>query len=415
MSHRYSTTFAERDQFVQLHAAGMTDRAIGDRMGWRPETVRKQRRRARRAGGSARPPQRPGPAPTGILSTFAPVVRWATLRIKCRHRAWGPAVVRDELYQRPSTRQLRLPSVSQLAAYFHQFGTRLIQPRRHLQLPPPLPLPDTGPVPTVFQLDMQERQHLPSLGYFNVLNLRAPAWGMTHSYPHPAGVRQWAHKVSLAEARDDCRHTFTVWGLPDAIQTDHDKVLVGTGEYPFPSLFTLWLIGLGVQHHLIARVIQNGSVERSHRTFDKQMLSGVECTDWSAFLTHVAAEQTRLNERLPSRAKACHGQVPLQAHPEALTPPHPYGRAQEAALFDMQRVYRYLAGGRWLRQTSTKGQFKFADRVWNAGSHAAHQEVWITFSLETHEFVVQSAEGQALKRLPSDWLTEAVIRGLSES
>jgi hypothetical protein len=57
-------------------------------------------------------------------------------------------------------------------------------------------------------------------------------------------------------------------------------------------------------------VIQNGSVERSHRTFDKQMLCGVETADWPTFLKHVAAEQVRLNERIPSRARACQGLPP---------------------------------------------------------------------------------------------------------
>ena len=150
-------------------------------------------------------------------------------------------------------------------------------------------------------------------------------------------------------------------------------MLVGTGEYPFPSLFTLWLVGLGISHRLIQRVTQNGSVERCHRTFDKQMLSGVDCADWLAFLAYVTAEQTRLNERVPSRAKACHGLPPLVAHPEALTPRRPYRRTMKAELFDMQRVYQYLAGGRWIRHASPKGQFKFADRVWSVGTRAASQ------------------------------------------
>jgi hypothetical protein len=180
-------------------------------------------------------------------------------------------------------------------------------------------------------------------------------------------------------------------------------------------LFTFWLIGLGLSHRLIQRVTQNGSVERCHRTFDKQMLSGVDRADWPAFLVHIATEQTRLNERVPSRVKACHGQLPLVAHPEALTPRRPYSRAQEAELFDMQRVYQYLAGGRWGRHASPHGQFKFADRVWNVGTLAASQPLVITFQVETRQFVVSSANGHELKRLPSAWLTEAAIRGLPES
>lgn len=416
MTNRHATTYAERDRFVQLHQAGNPYAKIAEQCGWKPETVKKHCLAFQRQGATALKPRRPGPVRKGLLSRFDPLVRFAALRIKRQHRAWGPAVVLDELGQRSSTRNLPLPKVSQLAAYFQQFGNRLVQPRRNLQLPPPVEPPLPVGERLVFQLDMQERLHLPQLGYFNVLNIRAPQWGLTVGcYPHPAGERRWKRKVSQSEAREDCRQTFECWGLCDELQSDHDKVLVGTGEYPFPSLFTLWLVGLAIGHRLIQRVIQNGSVERTHRTFDKQMLSGVECESWADFLEHVASQQVRLNERLPSRAKACQGQVPIQAHPEARSPHRPYCREKEAELFDMQRVYRYLAGGRWIRHASQKGQFKFADHVWTVGHKRGSQPLVITFDLETKEFVIQSAEGEELKRVPSDWLTEAAIRGLPEN
>jgi hypothetical protein len=58
----------------------------------------------------------------------------------------------------------------------------------------------------MYELDMQERLFLPALGYFNVLNIRAPRWGLTVGcYPHPAGQQRWSSKVSQDEARDDCR------------------------------------------------------------------------------------------------------------------------------------------------------------------------------------------------------------------
>ena len=413
MAFQRATTFAERDQFVRLHAAGLTYREIGERMGWKPGTARKHCRAARQVGEEALYPHKPGPPKQGPLSTFDPVVRFAALRLKLEHPAWGPAVIIDELGQRPSTRNKRLPHVSQLAAYYQQFGDRLVQPRRHLQLPPaPSPL-DPVADRLVFQLDIQERLFLPQLGHFNVLNIRAPQWGVTvGSYPHPAGERRWTRKVSLEEARDDCRQTFERWGLPDVLQMDRDKVLVTTGEYPFPSLFTLWLVGLGIEHRLIQRVTQNGSVERCHRTFDKQMLSGPQCDDWPTFKAYVASELERLNERIPSRAKACRGQPPLVAHPEARIPRRPYHQEREAELFNLRRVYAYLAGGRWVRHTTVKGQFKFADHFWTLGSHLRRLPIIITFTPETLEFIVSSPEGQELKRLPSDWLTEASIRGL---
>ena len=408
MPPHHATTYADRDKFVQLHRAGQSYRQIAAQTGWSWATVRDHCR----AVGDNQPARRLG-RPRGLLGSFDPRVRFAALRLKRRRPGWGPIVILDELSQQPHLRGCRLPRPSQLAAYYRQFGSRLVRPQYHRRLPPPVvPLP-AYPERIVFQLDAQERLSLPRLGRFNLLDIRAPGWGvLVGCYPHPAPRGE---RISLAQSRDDCRLTFEAWGLPEVLQSDHDKLLVNTGDYPFPSWFTLWLVGLGIHHQLIQRVTQNGCVERSHRTSDKQMLLGMDPADWPTFLAHVVHEQVRLNERIPSRAKACHGQPPLVAHPEALTPRRPYTRAGEAALFEMSRVHAYLAAGRWVRLSSDRGQFTLADRVWTVGSAYAHQVLVIQFDLAQGLFNITTTSGTWLKALPSDWLTPELLRGLPES
>lgn len=415
MTKRGKTTLADRERFVKLHQQGRSYPAIAQETGWRAETVKKHCLAHCHEPETALQPKKPGPAPKGVLSTFDPLLRFALLRVKRQHPGWGAVVVLDEVAQRPHTSGLLLPKPAQVAAYFQQFGPRLVAHKRNLRLPPPLePLPE-GQDLLVFQLDMQERLHLDPLGYFNVLNIRAPQWGITvGSYPHQAGEKRWQRKVSQLQAREDCRTTFERWGRPDVLQTDKDKVLACSDETPFPTDFTLWLVGMGIHHQIIQRVTQNASVERCHRTFDKQILSGAEVQSWPAFLELVQAEQTRLTERIPSRAKACHGKIPIQAHPEALTPKHKYQREQEDQLFDLHRVFRYLAGGHWSRSTSAKGQFHFGGQAYSVGTKYHSQSVAIAFDLETKQFVVHSQTDVEIKRLPADWLTEARIRGLPE-
>jgi hypothetical protein len=268
----------------------------------------------------------------------------------------------------------------------------------------------------VFQLDMQERLHWETLGYFNVLHLRAPQWGITVGcVPHPAGQTRWMHKVSQAQARDDCRTAFEQWGLPEVVQTDKDKVLTTSDETPFPTDFTLWLVGLGIHHRIIQRVTQNASVERCHRTFDKQLLSGPPPTSWAEFEATIHHEQQRLTERLPSRAKACRGQIPILAHPEARTPKRPYARDHEPELFDLDRVVQYLAGGHWLRHASRKGQFHFADRLYSVGTAHGTQWLTLTFDPATRQFAVHAQTGEFIKYLPAEWLTAARLRGLEDN
>ena len=136
MCYQYATTFAERDWFVQLHQAGLTYAEIAQQCGWEAETVRKHCLAFAHAGVTALQPHLPGPVRRGVLSTFDSVMRFAALRVKRQLPAWGPAVILDELQQRASTGGRPAPHVSQLAACFQQFGARLVQPRRHLQLPP---------------------------------------------------------------------------------------------------------------------------------------------------------------------------------------------------------------------------------------------------------------------------------------
>lgn len=126
MAYQYATTFADRDLFARLNRAGLTYAEIAQQCGWKLETVRKHCGAFHREGAAALQPHVVGPRRQGCLSTFDPVVRFAALRLKRRHLAWGPAVILDALRQRPSARERRLPQVSQLAAYYQQFGARLV-------------------------------------------------------------------------------------------------------------------------------------------------------------------------------------------------------------------------------------------------------------------------------------------------
>lgn len=65
MPHRHTTTYTERERFVQLHAAGWSYAQIAQGNGWKRETVRKQCQAYRRRGSEALKPKRPGPPAGG--------------------------------------------------------------------------------------------------------------------------------------------------------------------------------------------------------------------------------------------------------------------------------------------------------------------------------------------------------------
>lgn len=369
------TDYADQQTILRLRGEALTYTAIVEETGWSYETVRKVCRAGKPQ--SVRVLGRPA---KGLLSSFDPRVRFACLKIKLRHRRWGAEIVRAELEKREWAKEVNLPCASQIGAYFSQFKGRLVKVRRHLQLPHSEPV--TSPPPqahSCWQIDVQEKVDLPGYGLVNVLDIVDTYTGIKiGAFLFPARQKDRFCKVSLEQYRQALRGSFERWGLPDRIRTDRERILVPEGDYPYPSVFTLWLTGLGIEHELIHRVIENGCVERSHRTrFDR--LDGYRAFTLSAWQEIAQYETWRMNVVLPSRSRHCHRKPPLLVYPQAAQPRRCYRIADERTVFELERVKAYLTHGKWLRHTSSKGQFSFHGQKYNLGVRFRSQWVQVTY------------------------------------
>ena len=75
--------------------------------------------------------------------------------------------------------------------------------------------------------------------------------------------------MSWKDVRCALREAFSHWGFPLRVRTDRGKQFIGTERSVMPSLFSLWLVGLGIEHRLNEKPHSpqlNGGVERMHRT-----------------------------------------------------------------------------------------------------------------------------------------------------
>jgi hypothetical protein len=410
------TTLVDRQQIVALKKADQSHQAVADATGWSVETVRKVWRNFQKAEEAGLTVAKVGRPATGPLSTFDPLVRYAALRRKLERPHAGPDVILADMVIRPSLRGLRLPSSNSLGAYFRTFEDRLVTPRPHLQLPGQSS--QLAPVTAVHEcwlLDFDEGLNWSGVGWTNVMNLTDLATGIKiGSYVHPAGSPQKRHLIPWEQIQANLRLAFSRWGLPDRIRTDRDRRLVAPGEYPVPMPFTLWLVGLGIQHEIIQRVTQNGGVERFHRTWEGRLLDLPLGSDWQDVQDYVNYEVWRMNAVLPSRGRNCR-RPPLLVYPEARTPRQYYSQQEELRIFQLKQVEEYLSTGRWLRRTSTQGQFRFHSDLLNARKPYARQIVVVTFDTKTRQFQVRPPGSEdVILRFRPDWLSVPAITGLED-
>jgi len=371
------TGYTDRQAIVALREEGYSYQAIAQETGWGYEIVGKICRAYQERSQAALTPQRLGRPATGPLSSFGPVVKFACLRIKRQHPGWGPDIVLAELATRSWAQGMKLPSTSRIGAYFSQFGARLVKVRSHRQLPQEKSLePALRCAHACWQMDMDEYIELPGCGLVNILNLVDYATGIKIGSFVFSGHRNGHRcRVSWLQMQSSLRRSFSQWGLPKRIRTDRDRVR----NYPFPKFFTLWLVGLGIEHELIRRVTENGCVERAHQTWEGRLAGYGPFEELSNWQDLVDYELWRMNAILPSRGRHCRRRPPLLVYPEATTPLRFYSQPDELAIFDLGRFQTYLAQGKWRRKTSCSGNFFFNNQQFYLGPAYKERYVLIKY------------------------------------
>ena len=406
MTQRH-TSVADRHRFVAMKLDGHTLQEITEKTGWSFYCVRHWWRQYRDGGWKALDPPDGRKERGGHMSTFPPVVRFAFLRIKKEHPKWGAKVARPRVTQRLDMPEGDMPCVSTIEKYWAQYGDRLY--KRHRKR---TPSQKPGPNPTEphqrWQADFKVKIDVDGLGPIDVFNIRDDASPVKiGSFVYPAN--EWDDRA----VQDALRSAFTKWGLCDRFQTDKEARLVNvSGTEPFPSRFTLWLVGLGIDHELAPSPQANGCVERFNRTWYDRVVDGQVFQECQA-LQHVSDQElVWINEKLPSDGRACNGRPPLEAYPAANQPRRSFARERELDIFSMERIYNFLDGKHWWRKVSQVGQFQIGSQRYGIGVDHSEQSVRVTFDASTIEFVVEDSRENEIARLKPKGLTIGEITGL---
>jgi transposase InsO family protein len=411
------TTPKEREMFYQQHQAGETYQAIAKANGVSRECVRYWCRRQRDGGSSQNQYQR---TPAGLLSSFAPLVRYVILHLKLSHPRWGPRWLRHHLSKRASLRGLKLPSESAIGRYLHQWSRfrRRRKKRPTIRVRPNQP----SKVHQRWQIDFKTNIKLHNGTRVSLHTVRDPVGAacLNAQLFATQTVKQRPERVRLEQVRRVLRACFARWQtLPDEIQTDGEPALVVSDEDAFPSTFTLWLAGLGINHLVIrsGKPTDNAEVERCHRTLNDYAIVGNEHLTLDRLQHSLDQALTELLAELPSQASGCQGKPPLLAHPDLLQPPRPFQPEQELAHFDLDRVDAFLAQQHWTRKVGKTGQICLGGHhvYYSVGRAFAGRQILIRFDPADRHFVFFDPDQPDIEigRRPARNLTIEHLTGLA--
>lgn len=405
-----TTSLEDRMTMVALAKAGHTDSDIAERLGWSVSTVRKWRRREAQQGlkGLASKMGRPA---TGAMSTFSADIKETLRAWREAHPGWGPLTLRTELEEDVSWRDEALPSRTTIARWLREAG--LTRPyERHQELPQPSSTSAHEPHEE-WELDARGCEKVPDVGVVALLNMN-DRFSRTKVSNYPCWLGD--QRASRHPTTEDYQMTFRLaaseWGLPDRLFVDRDSVFYDNGsKSPFPTRFHLWLQALGVDLVIgpAHRPQKRSITERSHQTWDGQVLKGQTFAAWEQLRLALERRREFMNERLP--CASLDGKPPLVACPQARIPRRVYRPEWEAELMDLDRVYAYLAQGKWFRKGSNVGAFCLGNQRYSLGKDWIGKDAEITFDPSDRHLVFRSPELDEPKRLPIKGITKTELMG----
>jgi hypothetical protein len=319
---------------------------------------------------------------------------------------WGASTILAELEKDPYFAGGRLPSRSPIAAFLKQEElTRKYE--RHSELPQPQTQAVQEPHEE-WEVDAKGVIQVPSLGSVSLINIGDLVSRLKiDSFP----CLNTSHPSTL-DYQLILRRAFVHYGLPERVSLDHDSVFYDNASAsPYPTTLHLWLMALGVVVRFIEKrpPVEHSVIERLHQTIVQQAIAGQTFTESEALQQRLTKRLDFLNLHLPCRTLG--GQPPLVAYPEARHCGRPYRLEWEEDMLDMQRVYDYLAKGRWFRQVSSQGQFSLGAQRYGIGPAFADQTVEITFDSLVRELVCLSEDGERETHLPVQGLSKSVLMG----
>ena len=168
------------------------------------------------------------------------------------------------------------------------------------------------------------------------------------------------------------------------------------------------MIGLGLKVHWNPprRPQDNGVVERSQGT-GKRWADSTSCKDINALRLRLEEQDAIQREDYPS----IRGLSRMTAFPGLVHSGRPYRREDEAARWDVHRVWDHLSEYVLVRRVDQGGTISLYNRSRYIGKTLRGREIYVTFDPLTVEWQYKDGEGHCHNRQKAEELTaERILR-----
>jgi len=340
------------------------------------------------------------------MSTFPNELKETILHLRTLHPGWGPNTLLAALKTDASWRDQPLPSRTQIARLLKQAGlTRRYQPHHDLNQPP-------RTSPTIphqeWQMDAQGIMRVEGVGKVSLISIVDVVSRLkAESYPSLETTNP-----ALPDYQLTLRRAFLTYGLPETLTLDHGTVFYdNTTPSPFPTRLHLWLLALGVQVRFTRKrcPTDHAIIERTHQTMTAQALLGQTYASHAALWAGLDERRQVLNHSLRSRVLA--HKAPIEAYPQAIHSGRSYRPEWEEELLSLEKVYSYLAQGRWFRSVGSNGLFHLGAYHYYLGKRFAHHSVAIGFDPDTQVLICQPEGSEDTLEVPIQGITKAELMG----
>jgi transposase InsO family protein len=214
--------------------------------------------------------------------------------------------------------------------------------------------------------------------------------------------------VPPEQIQEQFRKWFERWGLPEEVRLDNG--CPWGGRYDLPTVFALWLmgLGLGVRFNPARQPQQNGVIERFNG-LGQRWAELDKCSSVAEAQAHLDGADEIQREYMPSVG----GQSRLQAYEGLKHSGRRYSRQAEEENWNLDKAEEVLETYRGKRKVGSQGRISMYYRQVYVAQREAGVEVLVQYDKASKMWLISTEAGKVLRMVPAIEISREKIMTLT--